>query len=580
MSVFWDQLFSLLIIIIGSTLGISVYRGLRRRFEVLVPTAPKTVQHAIRRRNTAAPEAVPAKEEVASAQAHERSGTLRETSALISALFRELKKPEAIRWIIFDSLAVIVVSIMLALFTSSTIGGLDIYMSTFLPVIGVLIVMFIFTEAVHGSRFIALISAVLILTGIALQGLLVLSDENPSADQLVFFAAVSMALAICGCFVLRLITTVFSRMRMYLLLNAAVIGLYLVLLAFGKNIYGTKAWLVVGGASFQLTELAKVATLVIFGLVFTDEGIDSTQRLWCALISLAVNGVFLLLVNELGTLVILGIAFFLLGFMYLDDIRKLLAVVCILVAFAAVILGGCFLCQQITNGQSAAATEPTAAAEAATEPAEEDTSENMPETIPEANTSDQAQTGEQRDSLLTRLLKLGAKVWRKFALRMNLFLHPEEADPLAEGYQWHKSMNALSLSKALGSAYEVDIPVVESDYIYTFLILKLGVFYSILILAMMLGLLSSGFRVCLSNPCLGEGAVGVAFTIGLVVQSLIAAASATGCFITIGLPFSFLSDGGTASVTNYLMTVFLIYASGHVGTGCCPKPKYVRRKEN
>lgn len=571
MSIFWDQLFSVLIITIGLMLGIGVYCGLRRKLEILAPTVPQAVKRSVRRGNAAAQESVPEENEAASAEVLKSGGVLQESGALLCEMLRELKKPEVIYWIVFDSLAVIVVSAILALFTSSTNGGLDIYMSTFLPVIGVLIVMFIFTEAVHGSRFIALISSILILTGIALQGLLVLSEENPSASQLVFFAVVSMALAICSCFVLRLMTTVFSRKWMYLLLNAAVIGLYLVLLVFGKSIHGTRAWLIVGGFSFQLTELTKVATLVIFGLVFTDERISSPQRLWRALISLAINGVLLLLVNELGTLVILGIAFFLMGLMYLGDIRKLLAVVGILVVFAAAILGVCFLCQQITTAQPAALTEPTAATATVEETVPETTSETVP--------VNQEQAEEQHESLLTRLLNLGAKVWRKFSLRLNLFLHPEEADPLDEGYQWNKSMNALSLSELLGSAYEVDIPVVESDYIYTFLVLKLGVFYSILVLAMMLGLLSSGFQASLSNPCMGEGAVGVAFTIGLVIQSLIAAASATGCFITIGLPFSFLSDGGTASVTNYLMTIFIIYTSGHVGPKCLPKLKRARRKE-
>ena len=174
--------------------------------------------------------------------------------------------------------------------------------------------------------------------------------------------------------------------------------------------------------------------------------------------------------------------------------------------------------------------------------------------------------GEKKEekSLAEKAISLGDKIWRKFKLRVDLVLHPDTVDPLDGGYQTAKAQNALSLSTALGSRYEVDIPVVQSDYIFTFLVLKMGVVYALIVLMAMLLMLVTGLQGCLANPKSAVAAVGVAFTLGMVIQSLIAAASATGAFIVIGLPFSFLSDGGTAAVTNYMMAVFIIYATGGI----------------
>jgi cell division protein FtsW (lipid II flippase) len=90
----------------------------------------------------------------------------------------------------------------------------------------------------------------------------------------------------------------------------------------------------------------------------------------------------------------------------------------------------------------------------------------------------------------------------------------------------------------------------------------MGVVFGILVLLILLNMLVTGAVGCLRNTNSGEAAVGLAFLFGIVVQSVIAAASATGYFITIGLPFAFLAEGGTATLTNYTMAVFILYVTG------------------
>lgn len=571
MSIFWDQLFGLLIILIGTLLFAGVYMEISRRLTNVAERleSPGTVQGSggMLRRHTGrpnpVPEALPDLEKPA--EPVSKKDWLRnicaESARFVGDIARALSNREVLSRIAVDMLVVVLVSDLLAVFAGSSIGGLDIYMSTFLPMLGVMLALFAFTEAVNGSRVLAVITGILILTGVLLQALLKLSNDTPSASELVIFAAISMGTGMIGCVVLRMFSESFQRKPAVQLLSLAVLGIYAVLLVFGKDVYGTKAWLIVGGFSFQLTELTKVLTLLIYGLVFTDTDLTPDQRLKQALIILVVNGVALLMVNELGTLCILGLTFFLMGWIYLPDVRKLVALALVLVVMASAVLGVCYLCSMAlhpaADPEATEAIEPTASTEATEATGETAAAETAPATEPSGD-------GEKKEekNLVEKALSLGDKIWRKFKLRVDLMLNPETVDPLDGGYQTAKAQNALSLSTLLGSHYEVDIPVVQSDYIFTFLVLKMGVLYALIILMVLLMMLVTGMQGCLANPVPGVAAVGVAFTLGMVVQSLIAAASATGSFIVIGLPFSFLSDGGTAAVTNYMMAVFIIYATG------------------
>ena len=577
MSIFWDQLFGLLIILIAALLFAGVYREISRRLSGVAerledPGTDHGSRGAMVRRHTGRPGPVP--EELPGFEKPaepEKKGWLRNTVAeaggFMSGIFRALSTREVLGRIAVDMLVIALVSALLAIFAGSTIGGLDIYMSTFLPMLGVMLALFAFTEAVNGSRVLAVITGILILTGVLLQSLLKLSKMAPSASELVTFAVISMCAGIIGCFFLRMFAEKFPRKVAMWLLGLAVAGIYAVLFVFGKEVAGTTAWLIVGGFSFQLTELTKVMTLLFYGLVFTDQDLTPDKRLVLTLIILAVNGVALLLLNELGTLCILGLAFFLMGWIYLPDVRKLVALALVLVLLASLVLGLCFLCNKALHPAVAPeATETTAPAEttAPTEAAEATEATAPAETTPATEPAGGSGEEKEEKSLAEKAISLGDKIWRKFKLRVDLVLHPDTVDPLDGGYQTAKAQNALSLSTALGSRYEVDIPVVQSDYIFTFLVLKMGVVYALIVLMAMLLMLVTGLQGCLANPKSAVAAVGVAFTLGMVIQSLIAAASATGAFIVIGLPFSFLSDGGTAAVTNYMMAVFIIYATGGI----------------
>ena len=89
--------------------------------------------------------------------------------------------------------------------------------------------------------------------------------------------------------------------------------------------------------------------------------------------------------------------------------------------------------------------------------------------------------------------------------------------------------------------------------------MKMGMIFGILVIVLLLVMLCMGSMGCLKNRNNAEASVGLAFLLAITLQSLVAAASASGLFIMIGMPFAFLAEGGSASVMNYVMVMYLLY---------------------
>lgn len=466
---------------------------------------------------------------------------------LYGTLGMRLGKASVRRRILTDLGLMLLISVVLACFCVTKNGGMELYMSTFLPMQGVLLLLFALCEVFRSSRGFCFCAAMLILTGVTLQVLLLLpaaEGEQVTAGSLVANHVISILFAVGMVPVLRFLVGGVRRKGLVLFLNIAMIALYLALLVWGSTYNSTRAWIRIGGFAFQMTEVLKVMALVTLGLIFDDPDRTADNSLCMGLLTLTINGVFLLAVNELGTLCVLGVVYVLMALVYQPNVRHLLVILAVLLLAASLVLTVCYGCQLLE--------QQSVAAEAA-EPAEE-----------------------------SGVVALGAKIYRKFKLRMDLVLDPDSVDANDGGYQTNKAREALVLSNWLGSAAEVYIPVVRSDYIFCYLLLKMGVCFGIAVLLMLLYMLLHGAERCLKNDTPGEGAVGLAFILAIFVQALIAAASSTGYFITVGLPFAFLADGGSAMLTNYVMVVYLLYVIRRIRLEpvAVPRVMVFKRKEN
>ncbi len=84
----------------------------------------------------------------------------------------------------------------------------------------------------------------------------------------------------------------------------------------------------------------------------------------------------------------------------------------------------------------------------------------------------------------------------KIQSRITIWLHPEN-DPLGTGYQGMKAREAMALGGWFGSDYPVKIPVEDSDYIFTSILLHMGLAVGILMVLLFLALLVEGIKLYL-----------------------------------------------------------------------------------
>lgn len=478
----------------------------------------------------------------------------------LKVLFLRIREPETLRRFGVDMLIGAAVSVGMCMFCNYTDGGSDLYMTTFISMyLVVLGMLFLFTETVRGSRIISISCAVLILTGVALQVLLYLSPlaamtsyhiEHPR--KMVTFSLLAIFAAIIMFPMLRAVCTAERRTTVVVVLNLLLVGLYAVVLVFGKEVNNAKSWLNLGFMQFQVSEVTKTLSFAIMALEFTNDRYSHRWRCVHATATLLVNVGALALMNEFGTLCVVGVVYLLLALAYQKDLKTLFVVFLMLavMAFCAYkICEGWYYTlypEELQTEQAEqpepAATEPTATEPAPTEP---------------------SPTGEVKEEPDTRekIMGLGALIYEKFDERFRVMLKEEGVNEDDEGYQIKQARNALMIADWFGSPYEVHIPEIKSDFIFPYLLLRMGVVYGCLVLLLVLLVLLVGVLRSMANPVVGEASVSLAFVLGIVVQALIAAASSTDNFITIGIPFAFLAYGGSAEIMNVFMLVFILYAT-------------------
>ena len=115
---------------------------------------------------------------------------------------------------------------------------------------------------------------------------------------------------------------------------AAGIGFLLITLLFGKEYHGAKNWLIIGGMSFQPSELSKVC-FVFVGASTMDRIIHKRNLILLIVYSVVICGC-LAVMNDLGTALIFFVAFLIIAYMRSGSVGTL-ALACTSLGFAGVI---------------------------------------------------------------------------------------------------------------------------------------------------------------------------------------------------------------------------------------------------
>ena len=115
---------------------------------------------------------------------------------------------------------------------------------------------------------------------------------------------------------------------------AAGIGFLLITMIFGKEYHGAKNWLIIGGMSFQPSELSKVC-FVFVGASTMDRIIHKRNLILLIVYSVVICGC-LAVMNDLGTALIFFVAFLIIAYMRSGSVGTL-ALACTSLGFAGVI---------------------------------------------------------------------------------------------------------------------------------------------------------------------------------------------------------------------------------------------------
>ena len=457
-----------------------------------------------------------------------------------------------IRGLLLNFFAVVLIGLVVSLLCSLKEGGMDLYLSVMLPFIAIGLFQFAAASLYESSIPYTTLTVILIFLGASLQIMLMLPAEDATgAFKLAVFAGIGTAAGLIGVPLLNYIFNYMNKRLSALLTLGGAVLLYLVLLVAAPNISGTRAWLVFGSVSFQLTEVTKVLAVTTFACIYTDQNIPPLRRLIYAVGTLVVHAAALVVVNELGTLMVISIIFVVLGMAFLPSAKGLLAVVLAGLVGVACLVGFSYKCYQVWYG-TPAQTEESAAAEVA---AEEGT----------AATATDTQTAAPRKThgrVYNKVVGKAADIFYKIRTRFQLVLDPDSLDEYGEGYQAKMARKAMLVTGWLGTTdqYEQNVPVIESDYIFLYVLMKIGVVGAFVVLAMLIAMMMETTVRVAAGGKVTEQAAAIGFICCIVVQSVITAASSAGLIPTVGLTFAFLSDGGSATVMNYIMTYFIIYA--------------------
>ena len=288
--------------------------------------------------------------------------------------------------------------------------------------------------------------------------------------------------------------------------------LFAVLAVFGKSTYGTKAWISIAGVSFQVTEVIKVLVIYYFGLVMSGDD-EETRKFISCLVMLGVNGIFFAVIREFGTLIVLMVILLLLSWMFFEKMRY-----CILSCFFIVVAGSAGLFA----------------------------SYNMNLLV--------------QKGAANKWIVFGASIWKKLTDRLQLLTALDKVDPYSVGYQSITARKAMNLGGWFGNIYDVKIPVADSDYVYTALIMHMGFVMAVLVLILFLCLLVSGVQISLREMKSRKRYIATGFVLVIFVQSVLTIFGSTNFFFLMGMPIAFLSSGGSNQLCVFTMMMFLLFS--------------------
>ncbi len=314
------------------------------------------------------------------------------------------------------------------------------------------------------------------------------------------------------------------------ILIISIVLLFVILLIAGTEKNSTKAWILVGGISIQVTELIKLAAIILLAFIYSREDIGGGKKTLKVAGVLTLLGIGFFSINETGTFLVIIIAAMALSFFALS-----LFEFCMFLTSLLAVLGGAALVLILGYKSYLEGT---------------------------ANSFSQ----------------LCYRIWQKLVNRLILTYDPQLLnDPYGIAYQSLTARRILHLSGWWGNSdFTIHLPVAEAEYIPVFLCLKYGLLLLLVVVVAYMGILICSNRIALRQKEILNRLLAIGMSYSLALQSLITIAATCGLLPLSGLPVCFLSNGYTNQCICFFQFFALLKISStvHKRSG---KPWVIRR---
>ena len=482
--------------------------------------------------------------------------------------YRETAKK--FNWWHFFSLLIsnLLICIAFALFCSLKEGTGDLYMNVFIPVFFANTIIILYSYVNNSTDLFALLTVFLTTAGTALQIFMLPASNEDSLQEVKKYVFILFFGIIASIIIIPSVMFLFSKNIMIDviigLMFVVTIVTYLILLLFGKEANGTKAWINIGNNSFQLTEVSKLTALITIPVIIQDKKHSEKAKSLLSTILLSTHSIFLIMLNELGTLCIILLVSFLIRIIFVSQKKYIVQEIAVFLLLAAVAFAGCFGIYKL----NATAVQPV-------DSLQEQEAENISEidsvitAIDNHSLALNAETSMSDEkvgpSALDRVISRVARIYPKIVQRLKVFLKSEDVSA-EDMYQINRAEEALLGVSWFGTPRGSlsMVPEIDSDFVFIYLIVRLGIIGVILVFAALIAMLIE--VVVKGSLSQGKGnlyIIAVAFILSITFQSLLCSCSNIGLFPIIGLPFPYLSHGGAALCANLFMAMFIMSFLGN-----------------
>lgn len=407
--------------------------------------------------------------------------------------------------------AVLIIECLLGIFIAIKGGNIDYYLGVIVPFLAVMTVAIVYSMYMEADYIFTYICILLLQIGVATQCILQKEAKNFCMKENFYFCMALSAAVIVIIFHQKILPKIELK-RIVFGTVGITISIFVVLLLVGKATGGVNAWITIKGLSIQPTEGLKIVFIYFNSIIFCVTDFTDKEKMIIGVAYLMLNLIGFTLIGEMGTFLILCFVFAIYVILLLHSNKVLVKLGGSVLAVCAVIIG-----------------------------------------IGEWSLPYVKEMTKSNSKLIVKISKIICRI----SNRISYWVNPDSISNTSN-IQMFRANEAMSLGGWFGSKYYVQIPVEQSDYIFPAIILRFGVVMACVIVILFLILLVRGILIYLNTEGKLETGIVIGSVYCLVIQAFLMIFGSSGYFMMTGVPLSFLSNGGTALVVEFMMAALII----------------------